>query len=45
MKDSRLKGKRGDTRVEFNYKDDMGVKWKVKGNVLGDLGRFRWFFY
>jgi hypothetical protein len=37
MKDSRLKGKRGDTRVEFNYKDDMGVNGKLAA-TLGDLG-------
>jgi hypothetical protein len=37
MKDSRLKGNRGDTRVEFNYIDDMGVNGKLAA-TLDDLG-------
>lgn len=35
MKDSRLKGTRGDTRVEFSYKDSMGIDGKLAANLEG----------
>ncbi|MNY36873.1 hypothetical protein D3C86_1713920 [compost metagenome] len=33
MKNSRLRGGRGNTRVEFNYKDSMGIDGKLAASI------------